>query len=120
MAVWILVLFALGVAATKAPLFVSANCKEEDKSILQAAASGDATTLEELLKSGGNPNSLFKVLSLNTPKHVSSFSRPLVFDSFQHDFISWTALQIASREGHTEAVRTLLKHGASVEARDSV
>jgi hypothetical protein len=38
----------------------------------------------------------------------------------QHEFISWTALQAAAREGHAEVVEMLLKAGASPNDFDQV
>lgn len=63
--------------------------------LLRAAGHGDVEALEKLLRQGADPNA-----------------------KFTHDFVSWTALQVAAREGYEEAVRMLLQAGAHSDEYD--
>ena len=48
-------------------------------------------------------------------------AKPISFLSYlQHDFVSWTALQAAAREGHDRVVDLLLQAGAKVDEYDMV
>lgn len=81
--------------------------------LLKAAESGQRTTVESLLKKGANVNYQDEVRGNNICQItavVHTYVLCIHFSSGLQDGL--TSLFIASQEGHTEVVDTLLKNGA--------
>lgn len=70
----------------------SACGKNHDEEVIKAAKKGDAALLAELLEKGANVNA-------QDSKHQS------------------TALMWAAHEGHTDAMKVLIKNGADIDAK---